>query len=83
MKRQFETIGGGKGGDTIMPESVILSKHQDVKTSDIQEMKRQTIYLPDDLAIWLKAHAALSKDDMSGIVTRLVQEYREKIERGH
>jgi len=43
---------------------------------DKGEMKRQTVYLPKSLAAWLKIHAATRDEDMSGIITRLVEQYR-------
>ncbi len=43
---------------------------------DKEEMKRQTVYLPKGLAAWLKIHAATRNEDMSGIITRLIEQYR-------
>ena len=43
---------------------------------DKEEMKRQTVYLPKSLAAWLKVHAATRDEDMSGIIARLVEQYR-------
>ncbi len=64
-------------------------KRQDVRTlqrqnamtaedaaGDKEEMKRQTVYLPRSLAAWLKVHAATRDEDMSGIIARLVEQYR-------
>ncbi len=79
MRQQWETIGGNKGAD--MPADTMAQKRQDVKTSrDTQNMKRQTVYMPRDLAIWLKAHAALTGTDISGIMTRLVEDYKKNVE---
>jgi hypothetical protein len=81
IKEQYETIGGRKE-DTDM-QSTITSKRQDAITSkqqNVPEMKRQTVYMPTALADWLKAHAALIHDDISGIMTRLVEDYKDKVE---
>ena len=43
-------------------------------------MKRQTIFMPEELATWLKIYAARKGDDMSGIVTELVEQLREREE---
>jgi len=79
IKNQYETIGGGKDlQDTLTQE------RQNVKTSkhyDAEDMKRQTVYMPAELARWLKVHAALTGEDISGIITDLVAKYRERIER--
>jgi hypothetical protein len=67
-----------------MPADTLTQKHQDVKTSTVrtpgEEMKRQTVYIPKPLATWLKVHAAIINDDISGIITRLVEQYRDEIE---
>ncbi len=82
MKRQFETIGGGKEA-AMHGEGTLTLKRQDVKTSPVtEEMKRQTVYLPRSLAIWLKTHAAKTEEDMSDIMTRLVQDFKDKVEGG-
>lgn len=83
VKRQFETIGGGKGDSTMQGEGTLTLKRPDVKTSPApEEMKRQTIYLPRRLATWLKMHAASTEDDMSAIITGLVEELKDKVEKG-
>ena len=82
MKKQFETIGGGKE-DTI-PTDTLTQKRNDVITSkqqDTPEMKRQTVYMPKDLATRLKIHAASTGDDISGIITRLVESYLDQAEK--
>ncbi len=82
MKRQFETIGGGK--ETMPGEGTLTLKRQDIKTSSTtEELKRQTIYMPRRLATWLKTHAASTEVDMSAIMTRLVEEYKDKVEGGN
>jgi len=47
------------------------------------EMKRQTVYMPKELATWLKVHAALTGDDISGVITRLVEHYRAQQQPGN
>ncbi len=82
IKQQFETIGGGE--DTPMPADTLTQKRNDVKTSrqqDTSEMKRQTVYMPKRLATRLKIHAASTGDDISGIITRLVEDYLDRVER--
>jgi hypothetical protein len=80
IAQEWSTVGGGKG----MPAAVgtMAQKRQDVKTLEAEGegMKRQTVYIPLPLATWLKAHAALIGDDISGIITRLVEQYREEVE---
>lgn len=46
----------------------------------IDDMKRQTVYMPAGLARWLKVHAATVGDDISGIITGLVAKYRDEVE---
>ena len=82
IKQQYETIGGGN--DTSMPVDTLTQKHNDIKTSrqqDAPEMKRQTVYMPRQLATRLKIHAASMGDDISGIITRLVEDYLDQVER--
>lgn len=45
-----------------------------------EEMKRQTVYMPQQLATRLKVHAATIGDDISGIITRLEEDYLDKVE---
>jgi hypothetical protein len=45
-----------------------------------EEMKRQTIYIPQQLATPLKVHATTIGDDISGIITRLEEGYLDKVE---
>jgi hypothetical protein len=77
----WKTVGGGK---SEMSVDALTQKRQDVKTSAIppscEEMKRQTVYIPKPLATWLKVHAAIINDDISGIITRLVEQYRDEVE---
>jgi len=82
IEQQWGTVGGGKSD---MPAAeTVTQKRQDVKAPDAhassEEMKRQTVYMPQELATWLKIHAAIMHDDISGIITRLVEQYRDDVE---
>ena len=77
--------------EMLNQQSVIATEHQNVlalnsqsaKTLELQddkELKRQTVYLPKRLALWLKSHAALTEQDMSEIITKLVEDYQRKEE---
>jgi len=41
---------------------------------------RRTVYVPPDLARWLKLHAARTEREMSEIVTDALQQYRDRDE---
>jgi sugar-specific transcriptional regulator TrmB len=47
----------------------------------IDEMKRQTVYMPAGLARWLKVHAAATGSDISSIITDLVVRYRDEVDK--
>jgi hypothetical protein len=68
IKQQFETIGGSQNVETS-------------KRYDAPDMKRQTVYMPVGLARWLKVHAAMTNNDISGIITGLVVKYRDEVEK--
>jgi hypothetical protein len=51
---------------------------KELKRQNDKNLKRQTIYLPKPLALWLKAHAAITEQDMSDIMTKLLEDYRNK-----
>jgi len=53
-----------------------IERYGDKAAGSSAEMKRQTVYMPKELATWLKVHAALTGDDISGVITRLVEHYR-------
>lgn len=59
---------------TLQRQNAIVAEMADNK----EEMKRQTVYLPKSLAAWLKIHAATRDEDMSGIIARLVERYRDE-----
>ena len=79
IHKQWETIGGGKGETEV--QSTLTQKRHDVKTPEQEDMKRQTVYMPQKLATRLKVHAAIIGDDISGIITRLVETYLDEVER--
>jgi len=91
LKRaQLGEIGAARTAerpDTESPErfDVKTLEHKNVSTTEYNgdkaasgttEMKRQTVYMPKELATWLKVHAALTGDDISGVITTLVEQYR-------
>jgi len=63
---------GSKQQPEVMPGSSASSPNR--KRDD--DRKRQTVYLPTELAKWLKLHSVEVERDMSQIITELVQEYR-------
>ncbi len=87
---QFGEIGAPRPPDhanveTLQHTNANASEHTNVSTlqrpndkapAGTPEMKRQTVYMPKELATWLKVHAASIDDDISGIITRLVEHYR-------
>ena len=77
IANQWDTIGGGKD-----VQDTLTQERKDVKTSKqyAGEMKRQTVYMPAGLARWLKVRAAATGDDISGIITGLVAQYKDKVE---
>ena len=52
-------------------EDIKTSKHTGVKTSS--NVKRTTIYMPDDLAIRLKIYAARKRTDMSALIVAQIE----------
>lgn len=81
VKEEWRTLGHKKEEPDM--QGTLTSKRQNTITSkkqDVPEMKRQTVYMPTTLADWLKAHAALIHDDISGIITRLVEDYKNEAE---
>ncbi len=81
IHNQFETIGGGQEKRTDdMQQAALTQERQDVKTSE--QMERQTVWMPHGLRVRLKAYAALHEDDISGIITRLVETFLDEAERG-
>ncbi len=64
----------------LLQEDIKTQKHTNIKdTGDTKKpegeaMKRTTVYMPESLAVRLKVYAARHKDDMSGIIIKLVEE---------
>lgn len=86
VQQQRETVDwrtfGRKKEEPDM-QGTITSKRQNAITSkqqDAPEMKRQTVYMPMQLATRLKIHAAATGKDISGIITELVETYLDKEE---
>ncbi len=69
----------GKIGSKQRPEAMPGSPPgvQSQKRGD--DRKRQTVYLPAELAKWLKLHSVEVERDMSEIITELVQKYRTQV----
>jgi hypothetical protein len=62
-------------------KDIKTQKHTNIKDaedktqkSEGEAMKRTTVYMPESLAVRLKIYAARHKDDMSGIIIKLVEE---------
>jgi len=53
-------------------------KRLEIQTSPEAARVRRTVYLPPDLARWLKLNAARTEREMSEIVTEALQQYRER-----
>lgn len=72
-------------GATTEPEeedtehkNIKTQKHTDMPTKSVTTkepipMKRTTVYMPEELALRLKIYAARHKEDMSGIIIKLVE----------
>jgi hypothetical protein len=66
---------GSKQGPEAMPGSPPGVQSQ----KRVDDRKRQTVYLPAELAKWLKLHSVEVERDMSEIITELVQKYRTQV----
>ena len=76
---EFGKIGSKQGSGAIPGPT---SDSQTINTLKVQPgigRKWQTVYLPGDLAKWLKLHSVEVERDMSEIITGLLQEYRTKV----
>ncbi len=65
----------------LQQKDIKTQKHNNIqnagdstKKKDAQAMKRTTVYMPEPLAVRLKIYAARHKEDMSGIIIKLVEE---------
>ncbi len=56
------------------------SKRLEIQASPEATRVRRTVYLPPDLARWLKLHAARTEREMSEIITDALQQYRDRDE---
>jgi len=55
-------------------------KRLEIQASPEAVRVRRTVYLPPDVARWLKLHAARTEREMSEIVTDALQQYRDRDE---
>jgi len=55
-------------------------KRLEIQASVEAARVRRTVYLPPDVARWLKLHAARTEREMSEIVTDALQQYRDRDE---
>ncbi len=55
-------------------------KRLEIQASAEAARVRRTVYLPPDLARWLKLYAARTEREMSEIVTDALQQYRDRDE---
>jgi hypothetical protein len=88
LARKRLTIGaplleGVEANEDSEPQQkdIKTQKHTNIKDagdrtqkSEGEAMKRTTVYMPESLAVRLKIYAARHKDDMSGIIVKLVEE---------
>lgn len=87
---QWRSLGSGKEeGEEKEMSNALTQQRTNVETqkrqrttsyvrkSDNVIMKRQTVFLPEELADRLKIYAARKHDDMSSIIEQLVAEFLE------
>ncbi len=55
-----------------------IPKRLEIQAPSEAARVRRTVYLPSDLARWLKLHAARTEREMSEIVTDALQQYRDR-----
>ncbi len=55
-----------------------IPKRLEIQAPSEAARARRTVYLPPDLARWLKLHAARTEREMSEIVTDALQQYRDR-----
>ncbi len=78
-QREQEQTSKHQDVETLKQQDIKTSKHQDVETLKQQnDIKRMTVYMPTQLARKLKIHASATDQDMSGIITMLVEKYLDK-----
>ena len=76
---EFGKIGSKQGSGAIPGHAPDVQTINTLKAQPGIGRKRQTVYLPGDLAKWLKLHSVEVERDMSEIITGLLQEYRAKV----
>lgn len=80
---EFGKIGSKQGSGAIPGDTPDVQTINTLKVQPGNARKRQTVYLPVDLAKWLKLHSVQVECDMSEIITGLLQEYRTKVTNAH
>jgi len=55
-----------------------IPKRLEIQAPSETARVRRTVYLPPDLARWLKLHAVRTEREMSEIVTDALQQYRDR-----
>jgi len=80
---EFGKIGSKQGSGAIPVDTPDVQTINTLKVQPGNSRKRQTVYLPGDLAKWLKLHSVEVERDMSEIITGLLQEYRTKVTNAH
>ena len=87
QKAQSGRIGGGRSTEMPIQEDTrdrpAVQEHQLPSTPETPTSKqkreethfRQTVWMPIPLATRLKVHAARTRQDISGIVVKLVEQY--------
>ena len=80
---EFGKIGSKQGSGAIPGDTPDVQTINTLKVQPGNGRKRQTVYLPGDLAKWLKLHSVEVERDMSEIITGLLQEYRTKVTNAH
>ncbi len=85
LARKRLTIGAPLPDDNeeseLQQKDIKTQEHNNIQNtgdstnkSEGQPMKRTTVYMPEPLAVRLKIYAARHKEDMSGIIIKLVED---------
>ena len=80
---EFGKIGSKQGSGAIPGDTPGIRTINTLKVQPGNGRKRQTVYLPADLAKWLKLHSVEVERDMSEIITELLQQYRNNVTNAH
>lgn len=79
LKKREQEASEHQDVKTLKQQNVETSERQDVEASKQQsDMRRMTVYMPTQLARKLKIHASATDQDMSGIISMLVEKYLDK-----